>query len=87
MAELPERVRTTAVSVETDSALHGQTQAAEQRRPLRALVEEGWRLVLKQPRGSGQRRVVRLVTVKGGLSPDFDLSDRDSMMKWVDKRK
>jgi len=60
-------------------------RAAEQRRPLRALVEEGLRAVLEGPKRQDRKRTVRLVTVRGGLPPDLDLSNREAMHDWIDK--
>ena len=69
-----------------DLLIEAKKKAAEERRPLWALVEEGLRMVLqKAPRK--QRKKVTLVTVKGGLPPDLDLSSRQSMYEWFDKRK
>ena len=62
-------------------------RAAEQRRPLRALVEEGLRLVLRKPEAKPRKRQVRLITVKGGLPSDLDLSSRQAMYEWLDKNK
>jgi hypothetical protein len=65
--------------------IEAKKKAAEQRRPLRALVEEGLRMVLKKPARSPRKRIVHLVTVKGGLAPDLDLSNREAMYEWFDK--
>jgi hypothetical protein len=61
--------------------------AAEQRRPLKALVEEGLRTVLNQPQTKRSPRRVRLITVKGGLPPDLDLSNREKMQDWINRNK
>jgi hypothetical protein len=61
--------------------------AAEQRRPLRSLVEEGLRLVLKAPHRKAASKRVRLITVKGGLPKELDLSSRQTMYEWLDKNK
>jgi hypothetical protein len=60
--------------------------AAEQRRPLRALVEEGLRTVLRKPSTNVRRKHVRLITVKGGLPSDLDLSNREAMHEWLQKK-
>jgi len=76
----------TTLELPDDLLIEAKKKAAEERRPLRALVEEGLRMVLqKAPRK--QRKKVTLVTVKGGLPPDLDLSSRQSMYEWFDKRK
>ena len=59
--------------------------AAEQRRPLRALIEEGLRTVLHKPEAKTRKRKVRLITVKGALPKDLDLSSREKMYEWLDK--
>ena len=76
----------TTLDLPDELLIEAKKRAAEQRRPLRALVEEGLRLALKQPVGARRRKVVHLVTVKGGLSPDLDLSNRAAMMDWIEKR-
>ena len=65
--------------------IEAKMRAAEQRRPLRSLVEEGLRLVLRKPETKRRRKQVRLITVKGGLPPDLDLSNRDAMYEWLDR--
>jgi len=76
----------TTLELPDDLLIEAKKKAAEERRPLWALVEEGLRMVLqKAPRK--QRKKVTLVTVKGGLPPDLDLSSRQSMYEWFDKRK
>jgi hypothetical protein len=55
-------------------------RAAEERRPLRDLVERSLRAELagtsKRPR---KGRKIAWVTAQGGLPPDLDVSDRDAM--------
>lgn len=76
----------TTLDLPDELLIEAKKKAAEQRRPLRALFEEGLRMVLnKQVARKPRKKVVRLVTVKGGLAPDLDLSDRDAMMKWIEK--
>ena len=65
--------------------IEAKKKAAEQRRPLKALVEEGLRLVLKKPGRTPRKKIVHLVTVKGKLDPELDLSDREKMYDWFDK--
>lgn len=55
-------------------------RAAEQRRPLRELVEQGIRTELKKGRTARPGPApIGWVTVKGGLPPGVDVSDRDAM--------
>ena len=68
-----------------DLLIEAKKKAAEQRRPLRALVEEGLRIVLKKPGRGPRKKIVHLVTVKGGLDPDLNLSSRGKMWDWIDK--
>ena len=76
----------TTLSLPDELLIEAKKKAAEQRRPLSALVEEGLRMVLKKPVAARGKKVVRLVTVKGGLAPDLDLSSREAMMEWLEKR-
>lgn len=79
------RVKTT-LELPDELLIAAKKKAAEQRRPLRALVEEALRNALRGPanRRSGTK-TIRLITVKGGLPQDLDLSNRESMRKWLEK--
>ena len=75
----------TTLDLPDELLIEAKKKAAEQRRPLRALVEEGLRMVLKKPGRSPRKKMVHLVTVKGGLDPDLDLSSREKMWEWIEK--
>ena len=78
----------TTLDLPDELLIEAKKKAAEQRRPLRSLFEEGLRMVLKkQVPQSARKREVRLITVKGGLAPDLDLSNRESMTKWIEKNR
>ena len=76
-------------TVEVPDALFvaAKKRAAELRRPLRTLIESGLRSELERTRsaqGERKRRVkLRWVTVKGGLPPGVDVSDRAKMHEWL----
>src|SRR2546427_3029566 len=57
----------TTLDLPDELLIQAKKAAAEQRRPLRALVEEGLRMVLREPRAKARPKRVRLITVKGGL--------------------
>ena len=76
----------TTLELPDELLIEAKKQAAEQRRPLRALIEEGLRLVLRKPETKPRRKQVRLITVKGGLPPDLDLSSRESMHEWLERK-
>jgi hypothetical protein len=78
------RMKTT-LELPDELLIAAKKKAAEQRRPLRALVEEGLRVVLEGPKRQDRKRTVRLVTVKGGLAPGLDLSNREAMLNWIEK--
>ena len=78
-------VMKTTLELPDELLIEAKKKAAEQRRPLRALVEEGLRMVLKKPGRNPRKKVVHIVTVKGGLAPDLDLSSREAMYEWLDK--
>ena len=73
----------TTLDLPDELLIEAKKRAAEERRPLRALVEEGLRLVLRKPERRQRKRLVKLVTVKGGLPPDLDLSSREAMYDWL----
>jgi hypothetical protein len=76
----------TTLELPDELLIEAKKAAAEQRRPLRALVEEGLRLVLRKPEVSRKRKQVRLITVKGGVPKDLDLANRESMLEWINKK-
>jgi hypothetical protein len=82
------RMKTT---IELPDALliRAKKRAAELRRPLRALVEEGLRARLARPDGTrtAKARKIRWILVDGGLPPDLDLADRTKMHDWIRGRR
>ncbi len=78
------RVKTT-IELPDDLLIAAKQRAAELRRPLRALVEEGLRARLARGEKAGRvkPRKIRWVTVKGGLPRDLDLADRRHMHDWM----
>jgi hypothetical protein len=79
------RMKTT-LELPDELLIEAKKRAAEERRPLRSIVEEGLRLVLRKPERR-QKRQVHLITVKGGLPKDLDLSNREAMYEWFDNHK
>jgi len=77
----------TTLDLPDELLIEAKKRAAEQRRPLRAIVEEGLRLALRKPETKQRKRQVRLITVKGGLPRGLDLSSREAMYEWLDKEK
>jgi hypothetical protein len=75
----------TTLELPDELLIEAKKKAAEERRPLRALIEEGLRMVLRK--GPASRKKVTLVTVKGGLARGFDVSNRESMYEWLDRHK
>jgi hypothetical protein len=76
----------TTLDLPDELLIEAKKAAAEQRRPLKALVEEGLRMVLRGSQRRPQAKRVRLVTVKGGLPRDLDLSSREKMHEWIEKK-
>jgi len=60
-------------------------RAAELRCSLGTLIERGLRHELSagRPKRSGRKLVIRWVTVRGGLPPGLDPSDRGAMHDWL----
>ncbi len=75
----------TTVEIPDDLLIEAKKRAAELRVPLRKLVEEGLRARLARPAGLKRKakRRIRWVTVKGGLPPGLDVSDRGQMGDWL----
>jgi hypothetical protein len=63
-------------------------RAAELRRPLRQLVEDGLRQQLVADRGGKRNggKKFRWIVSKGGLPPGMDISDRTAMHDWLRTR-
>lgn len=76
----------TTLELPDELLIEAKKRAAEQRRPLRALVEEGLRMALRKPEVRPRKKQVRIITVKGGLPPDLDLSNREAMSEWLEKK-
>jgi len=76
----------TTLDLPDELLIQAKKAAAEQRRPLRAIVEEGLRLVLGGVHRPPRKREVRLITVKGGLPRSLDLSSREKMHDWLDSQ-
>lgn len=81
------RMKTT-IELPDDLLIAAKKRAAELRRPLRSLVEEGLRARLaRREKGRATKpRKIRWVLVKGGLPPDLDLTDRVKMHDWMRSR-
>jgi hypothetical protein len=77
----------TTLDLPDELLIEAKKQAAEQRRPLRAIVEEGLRMALRKRQTRSRKKQVRLITVKGGLPRGLDLSSRETMYEWFDKEK
>ena len=78
------RMKTT-LELPDELLIEAKKKAAEERRPLRALVEEGLRWVLRKPAAQPRKKQVRLITVKGGLPRNLDLASREAMHDWLDR--
>jgi len=75
----------TTLDLPDELLIEAKKLAAEQRRPLRAIVEEGLRMALRKPSSKPRKKRVHLITVKGGLPRGFELSDREAMYRWLDE--
>lgn len=75
----------TTIDLPDDLFVEAKKRAAEERTSLRAIFERGLRTQLarpisRQPKRGGRR--IRWITVRGGLPPGLDLSDRAAMHDW-----
>lgn len=76
----------TTLELPDELVIAAKKRAAELRRPLRSLVEEGLRSVLNgrsSEREAGRTNKIRWVTVAGQLPWDVDISDRAAMGDWL----
>ena len=70
----------TTVELPDDLLISAKQRAAAERRPLRALIEQGLRAVLNDETATPHSGPITWVVVDGGLPADMDLSDREAMM-------
>ena len=77
----------TTLELPDELLIEAKKLAAEQRRPLKAVIEDGLRMILGRPETKKRGKRVRLITVRGGLPADLDLSNRESMYDWLQKKK
>jgi len=77
----------TTIDLPDELLIAAKKRAAESRLTLREIFERGLRRELRQPRGgrrAGRRpRVIRWVTVAGGLPPGLDVANREKMHAWL----
>ncbi len=75
----------TTIDLPDDLLIAAKKKAAELRRPLRSLFEEGLRarLALKDKRKPAAARKIHWVCVNGGLPPGLDVEDRSGMYDWL----
>ena len=77
----------TTIELPDDLFVAAKKRAAETRTTLREIFERGLRRELaeglQRPGGRRRDRRIRWVTVKGGLPPGLDLSDRAKMHAWL----
>lgn len=74
----------TTIEIEDRLLIEAKKRAAEERRTVRALVEEGLRRVLRDPRGS-VRPPLKWVVAEGGV-PD-EVRNREAMYDWFEKNR
>jgi hypothetical protein len=72
----------TTIDLQDELLIAIKKRAAEQRRPLRALIEEAVRAQLARATRRKPRRL-RWLTAPGGLPPGVDLADRAAMHEWL----
>ena len=79
----------TTVEIPDDLFIEAKKRAAELRRPLKSLIEAGLRAQLEATDPARERpaRRIQWVTVEGGLPPELDLSDRESVSEWIRKER
>lgn len=79
----------TTVDLPDHLLIAAKKRAAETRRSLRGLIEEGLRSVLSERKRGEQRRKprIRWVVARGGTPPDLDLGDREAMHEWLRARR
>ena len=74
----------TTVELPDDLLIAAKKRAAELRKPLKALIEEGLRNRLKDAQSiNHKKRKIHWVTVEGGLPKKLDIRSREAMHAWI----
>jgi hypothetical protein len=75
----------TTIELPDDLLIAAKQRAAELRCSLRAIIERGLRRELSTDRtpSRSRKRVIRFITVRGGLPPGLDLRNRSAMHDWL----
>ena len=73
------------IELPDDLLIAAKKRAAELRCSLKVLVERGLRreLAIPTPRRESKKRRMRWITVRGGLAPGLDVTDRAAMYDWL----
>ena len=78
----------TTIELPDDLFVAAKKRAADERRPLRELVEEALRARLARRAPVNRRsKPIHWVTAPGGLPPGMDVSDRASMHDWLQRHR
>lgn len=76
----------TIIELPDELLIAAKKRAAENRVPLREILERGLRRELEGlPEKPGKRRKIRWVTSKGAPPPGLDVSNREKMYEWFAK--
>jgi hypothetical protein len=75
----------TTIDLPDELLIEAKQRAAELRRPLRQLIEDGLRAQLagRKPVRPKKPRKIRWITVPGGLPAGLDVSNREDMHDWL----
>jgi hypothetical protein len=78
----------TTIELPDELLIAAKKRAADLRCTLRELIERGLRHELSGRKGGpkGRSRPIRWMTVRGGLPPGLDISDRAAMHDWLRRR-
>ena len=77
----------TTIELPDELFVAAKKRAADERRPLREIVEEALRARLAQPRAAKARATpIRWVTAPGGLPAGMDVSSRAAMHDWLQRQ-
>ncbi len=77
------RMRTT-IEFDDNLLVEAKKRAAEERRPLRALMEEALRRHLSEPGPRDTSAPIRFVTSPTRLPSDVDLASREALPAWLE---
>jgi len=76
----------TTVDLPDELVMLAKIRAAQERRTLKQLIEDGLRKELEAPLEAGRQGAITWITVPGGLPREIDVADRETWSRSLERR-